>query len=78
METSLLICPANQLTGFHMMGTLVVKRLILKLLGAAFIRGQRLKERDVYFKIRGSIHVKFQIFVIFPFQVVINNYHCDI
>ena len=27
METSQLICKANQLTGFYMMGTLVVKRL---------------------------------------------------
>ena len=30
METSQLICRANQLTGFYMMGTLVVKRLMTK------------------------------------------------
>ena len=29
-ETSQLICSANQLTGFYMMETLVVKRLILE------------------------------------------------
>ena len=29
LETSQLICSANQLNGFYMMGTLVVKRLII-------------------------------------------------
>ena len=31
-----------------------------------------------YLKVRGIIEMKFQIFVIFPFQLAIYDYHCDI
>ena len=51
---------------------------IFKLRLAAFIGGRRLKEGDVYFKVRRVIHLKIQNFVIASFQITINIYHCDI
>ena len=42
------------------------------------IRGRRLKEEGTYLKVRSIAHVEFQNFVVFPFQITMNNYHHDI
>ena len=47
---------------------------ISKLPGAALARGLRLKEGGAYFKVKGIITMKFQNFVIFSFQITMNNY----
>ena len=52
--------------------------LILKFWSAVLSGGQRLKEGDVYFKIKEIILMKFQNFVIFTFQVWVINRHYDI
>ena len=45
--------------------------------GAALILGRHIKQGGAYFKIRVIILNKFHDFLIFPFQVTINNYHYD-
>ena len=45
--------------------------LILKLWGVTLIGEQLLKEGGAYFKVRQIIHVKFQNFIIFSFQVTV-------
>ena len=50
--------------------------LISKLQRAELIKGQRLKEGTTYLKGRGNF-MKFQNFVIFIFQIKINNYHYE-
>ena len=48
--------------------------LVSKFQGETLIGGRRLNEGGTYFKVRGIIPMKFQNFVIFFFQVAINNY----
>ena len=50
--------------------------LISKFQSAALIGGRLLKEGSTYFKGRGNF-MKFQNFVIFFFQISINNYHYE-
>ena len=51
---------------------------ISKLEDATIIGGWHLKDRGVYCKVRGVIHMKFQNFVIFCFQITEDKYHYDI
>ena len=48
-----------------------------KALGETIIEWWSLKHRDTYFKVRETTHMKFRIFVIFSFQITVNNYHRD-
>ena len=58
IETSQLICSGNQLTGFYMMGILVVKRLIMKLLLDYFGHDRYLfKVKTMIFPILLLLHV---------------------
>ena len=52
--------------------------LILKLLGAVLTRGRRFKEGAVCFNVRKIIHMKFKNFLIFSFQITINDQYCDV
>ena len=52
--------------------------LVLQLEGITLIGVPRLKGGGFYFKERGIIPKIFQNFVIFCFQITINNYHYDI
>ena len=49
--------------------------LISKFEVMALIGGWCLKEGGAYFKERGTLHIKFQNFVVFSFQITINNCH---
>ena len=50
-----------KITVFPLVSTLDLY-LILNLVGALFIRGQRLKKDGSYFKVREKHHIKFQKF----------------
>ena len=43
----------------------------------ALLKESCLKEGSPYLKVREIIHMKFQNFVKFSFQITINNYHYD-
>ena len=46
-------------------------------LGCGAYSSVALKEGGAYFKVRGIILMKFQNFIIFSFQITINNYHFE-
>ena len=55
-----------------------IANLILKFQGLALNGRWPLTVGGAYFKVRGIIHKKFQNFVVFSFQIALNEYHYDV